>query len=201
MPPPAEPAPNGLILMVEPDAAEAGRAERIITALGFAVCRFRSPAELLASARLAKAAGILVNIHAPGLPNGRDLLTLLIRQANRAPTLIVAVPPGEPAPVPCGLATVAVPYQAAELREAVIAGGSGQPATKSNPASPPRSLTRRESQVLQAVVAGRSNKQIAAELGISVRTAEVHRARLMAKLGARNLAELLRLAVAAGLVL
>jgi FixJ family two-component response regulator len=59
-------------------------------------------------------------------------------------------------------------------------------------------LTHRESEVLTGVVAGRLNKQIAHELGIAEKTIKVHRARVMAKTGARSLAELVRNAVRAG---
>jgi two-component system, LuxR family, response regulator FixJ len=55
------------------------------------------------------------------------------------------------------------------------------------------SLTARERQVLQMVSTGKLNKVIAADLGVSRRTIEVHRARLMAKLGARSLAQLVRI--------
>jgi two-component system response regulator FixJ len=58
-------------------------------------------------------------------------------------------------------------------------------------------LTSREMQVLEALVGGQSNKVIAYELGISVRTVEVHRARMMERLGVRRLAEAIRLAVIA----
>lgn len=60
-------------------------------------------------------------------------------------------------------------------------------------------LSPREREVLDLLVAGKPNKLIAHELGISQRTAEVHRARLMARLGARSLAEAVRLAVKAEL--
>jgi FixJ family two-component response regulator len=53
-------------------------------------------------------------------------------------------------------------------------------------------LTRREHQVLQHVVVGRLNKQIAADLGITEKTIKVHRARAMEKMGAATLAELVR---------
>jgi FixJ family two-component response regulator len=55
------------------------------------------------------------------------------------------------------------------------------------------SLTPREKEVLQLVVAGQHNREIAEALGISVRTAEVHKARIMDKLGAANGADLVRL--------
>lgn len=60
-------------------------------------------------------------------------------------------------------------------------------------------LTPREREVLQHVVAGRLNKQIAAALGTVEKTIKVHRGRMMAKLGVRNVAELVRLAERAGL--
>ena len=60
-------------------------------------------------------------------------------------------------------------------------------------------LTPRERDVLTSLIAGRSNKEIAREFGISPRTVEVHRASLMTRLGARNLAEAVRMGLAAGL--
>ncbi len=59
-------------------------------------------------------------------------------------------------------------------------------------------LTPREGDVLKQLVAGRPNKVIAHELGISPRTVEIHRANVMDKLGCRSLAEVVRLAFAAG---
>jgi FixJ family two-component response regulator len=51
-------------------------------------------------------------------------------------------------------------------------------------------LTHREHQVLQAIVSGHANKQIAASLGISVKTVEIHRGRVMQKMRVRSVAEL-----------
>ncbi len=56
------------------------------------------------------------------------------------------------------------------------------------------SLTAREKQVMSYVVAGKLNKQIAAELGISAKTVENHRARVMDKMGVKGLAELVHIA-------
>lgn len=55
------------------------------------------------------------------------------------------------------------------------------------------SLTERQRQVLDLAVAGLSNKEIAERLGISFRTVENHRAWMMERMGARNLAELVRM--------
>jgi two-component system response regulator FixJ len=56
-------------------------------------------------------------------------------------------------------------------------------------------LSPRERDVLDALMAGRPNKLIAYQLGLSVRTVEVHRARMMERLGVRQLAEAVRLGV------
>lgn len=56
-------------------------------------------------------------------------------------------------------------------------------------------LTQREREVMERVVAGRHNREIAAELAISPRTVEVHKARMMDKLGVSSVAELVRLSL------
>lgn len=60
-------------------------------------------------------------------------------------------------------------------------------------------LSPREREVLEGLLAGLPNKTIAYDLAISPRTVEIHRARVMDKMGARSLSELIRLALAAGL--
>jgi two-component system, LuxR family, response regulator FixJ len=60
-------------------------------------------------------------------------------------------------------------------------------------------LSPRERDVLRGLVAGKINKVIAHDLGISPRTVEVYRANLMAKTGARSMSDLMRIALAAGL--
>ena len=62
------------------------------------------------------------------------------------------------------------------------------------------SLTEREREVLSGIVAGLPNKTIGYDLDISPRTVEVHRANIMSKMEARSLAELVRMAIAAGVL-
>lgn len=62
-------------------------------------------------------------------------------------------------------------------------------------------LTRRERQVLEHLIAGQPNKVVAYKLSISPRTVEVHRANLMAKMQARSLSDLVRMALEAGISL
>ena len=59
--------------------------------------------------------------------------------------------------------------------------------------APASELSGREREVLQLITNGQSNKEAGRELGISPRTIEVHRARVMEKLGAKNTADLMRI--------
>lgn len=66
--------------------------------------------------------------------------------------------------------------------------------------TPPDRLTPRERHVLQLVAEGKTTKEIAAELGVSVKTAEAHRARLMKRLGIHTTAGLVRYAIREGVI-
>jgi DNA-binding NarL/FixJ family response regulator len=85
------------------------------------------------------------------------------------------------------------PPVASRLSAAVRAEHESRPAVVDH-------LTGREREVLQGIAQGRTNKEIAAELGISHRTVETHRESLMNKLEIRTVAELTRFALGAGIV-
>jgi DNA-binding NarL/FixJ family response regulator len=81
--------------------------------------------------------------------------------------------------------------------------GSGQPPAPAPAASRHKNgsrLSSRETEVLQLIAEGRANKQVAADLSISVKTVEKHRQRLMEKLKIHDTAGLTRYAIAAGIV-
>jgi len=63
------------------------------------------------------------------------------------------------------------------------------------PANPRSRLTPRESQVVQLLAEGKTSKEVGVELGISVKTAETHRANIMRKLGLHSVGELVRYAI------
>jgi FixJ family two-component response regulator len=87
------------------------------------------------------------------------------------------------------------------LAEAVAldAAGRAQWETRNTVAGRLATLTPRERQVLEKVVAGRLNKQIAAELGTVEKTIKVHRSRVMQKLHAASLIQLIEIAKLAGI--
>ena len=94
------------------------------------------------------------------------------------------------------------------MRHEMARLGIRAPSTPSAPSSAPPAieagpllddLSKRQRQVLAGIVRGCANKVIAWELGLSVRTIEAYRAQLFERLGARNAADAVRLALAAGL--
>jgi DNA-binding CsgD family transcriptional regulator len=87
-----------------------------------------------------------------------------------------------------------LPGQAAMPADGYDGEGSA-PATGTDTSAPLRELTQREHQVLELIVHGRSNKQVARELGIEVRTVEAHRRNIYGKLGVKNTAELVQVAI------
>jgi two-component system response regulator FixJ len=96
---------------------------------------------------------------------------------------------------------IAKPFDDEPLLAAIEAalGRASHDHTIADAASLVVTLSPREREVLDGVMAGRSTKVIAFDLGISPRTVEVHRARMLDRLGVRNIAGAIRLAVIAGL--
>ncbi|MBV8592942.1 MAG: response regulator [Caulobacteraceae bacterium] len=82
------------------------------------------------------------------------------------------------------------------IRSSLSAGGRGTPAGDDPTAAKLALLSERERQVLDGLIEGQANKVIALNLGISPRTVEIYRAKLMAKMEAASLAELVRMVVA-----
>jgi two-component system, LuxR family, response regulator FixJ len=151
------------------------------------------------------------------MPGGMDGITLLAKLARRGAALPVVVVTGH-ADVPLAVRAmragavdfVEKPYPKERILLAVSEAldAAAEPAAERGAADSASAaaaqarlaaLTPRERMVLRGLVCGSPNKVIAHELGISPRTVEAHRAAVMEKLGARSLAEAVRLALAAGL--
>jgi PAS domain S-box-containing protein len=88
---------------------------------------------------------------------------------------------------------------AVERAETLFRAGESRRAAGADARAKLDRLSRRERQILEGLVGGLSNKAIARDLGLSPRTVEMHRANMMAELGAATLSDALRLALAAGL--
>jgi DNA-binding NarL/FixJ family response regulator len=88
------------------------------------------------------------------------------------------------------------PFFSAKVSETVLEGFlKSQPASTAETAEAPGRLTPREREIVQLLSEGKSNKEVADALGISVKTAETHRAAIMRKLELQSLADLVRYAI------
>lgn len=195
------------VLVVEDDPDWAALASEALAEAGFAVEAFATPGELLARDSWPRAGCLLLDVHLPGM-DGIDLLRELRRRGVALPAVMMTafgdVPLAVRAMREGAFDFVEKPFSPADLvgrvAEAVSAGSvpprsadpGGEIATRLG------SLSPRERQVLELVVAGLANKQVAARLELSVKTVELHRAHLMQKMKASSLAELVRLALGAG---
>ncbi len=89
-------------------------------------------------------------------------------------------------------------YLSPVISESLLEGGGPVGPAAAGPAPAP--LTARERELLRLIGTGRTNAQMAMDLGISIKTIERHRTHLMQKLNAHNLVELVRTAIARGLI-
>lgn len=88
-----------------------------------------------------------------------------------------------------------------DMHEASFAGPAGEPpAGPSAPSAPIESLSEREREILIEVAKGHTSADIAQRLGLSAKTVETYRARMMQKLGLRSRADIVRLAMECGLL-
>ncbi|OAM88305.1 response regulator transcription factor [Termitidicoccus mucosus] len=92
------------------------------------------------------------------------------------------------------------PYFSASILKRLRDAARRARETGASRAKPSRPLTTREAEVLQLVAEGAANKQVAAELGISIKTVEKHRQQLMDKLDIHDTAGLTRHAIATGVI-
>ncbi len=174
---------------------------------GFKVATYASAAEFLAALPNLPAEGcILSDISMPGM-SGIELARRLQDIGSRLPVILMTGHADVPMAVEAMKSGVRdfieKPFADEVLLEALNAALASGAAIASGIDQAARDriadLSPRERDVLNGVVAGKANKIIAYELGISARTVEIYRANLMSKTGARNLSELMRIALAAGL--
>lgn len=146
---------------------------------------------------------VITDVRMPGL-DGLDLLHRLNALRFRRPVIVMTAHGDVPKAVQAMKAGAAdfveKPFRPQDLL-ALIEQLSGPPSTAGEEGAAARmaSLSPREREVLDRLIAGKPNKQIARELGLSHRTVEVHRARMMERLGVSSLAEAVRIAVEAEL--
>ncbi|MGB3809471.1 MAG: response regulator FixJ [Parvibaculum sp.] len=197
------------VFIVDDDADVRDSLRALLESARFNVVDFDSARAFLTAPR-AHGGCMIADIRMPDM-DGLELQEELTRQNVGLPVIIVTghgdVPLAVRAMKAGAVDFIEKPYDDELLLESVRrALDAGQQQNRQTSTADPvraglvASLTLREREVLEHLIAGQPNKVVAFELGISPRTVEIHRAHLMEKMQARSLPELVRTALAAGVV-
>jgi two-component system response regulator FixJ len=197
-------ADNPIVHIVDDDAAVRQSLAFLLGSAGVAVRLYDSATAFLAGLSELKDGCLITDLRMPGM-TGLELLHELRDRACGLPAIVVTghgdVPLAVEAMKAGAVDFIEKPFDQEAILSAVHAaldraggGDHGEgPAIKARLGT----LSERERQVLDGLIAGHPNKTIAHDLGISPRTVEVYRANLMTKMAARSLSELIRMAILA----
>jgi len=188
------------IYIVDDDPAVRDALSVVFDMEGFVVETFSDGDTFIQSAQKAQPACVILDVHMPGR-SGIDILKALNGENYPAPIFIISGQGDIPMAVEAirngAFDFIEKPFTADAVVERIndgIKAMSERQQGNSNAAfAGAELLTRREKEVLKEITDGASNKEAGRTLGISPRTVEVHRARIMEKLGARNAADLVRI--------
>ena len=190
------------VFVVERDDALRADLRDCLAAHGFAVRDFRSAESFLEILPAAGPACVVVDQHLPGLSGpalqqkllgNAALAVVFVTDSGDVPTVVEAMKQG-------AVDFLAKPIQEEQLVAAVNRGlqnamrAEAQRQARDRFLERVQRLTAREREVAVCLVAGLSNRQIATDLGMTEKTAKVHRSHVMAKLEVGSVAELVRLA-------
>ena len=202
-------SPGGATVCVIDDDASIRKAlARLLQSTGYDVQTFASSGTFLARSPEPRPACIVLDVQMPDL-DGLGLQERLSADDNAPPVVFLSghadIPMSVRAMKKGAMDFLTKPVDEQALR-AVIEQAIASDEARQEEREEARmvrerleTLTSREHDVLRHVIAGRLNKQIAGRLGISEKTVKVHRGRMMDKMSARSVAELVRLTAAAGI--
>ena len=199
---------KAVIHVVDDDAAMRDSLAFLLEVNGFQPEVFESANSFLGKALSNAPACVVSDIRMPGM-NGIELVRKLKSEHIPCPVILITGH-GDVALAVESMKAGAIdfiekPFDDSVLLDAIRSALETRPSTHGDDAARAEAqkrlaeLSPRERDVLQGLIAGKINKVIAHELSISPRTVEVYRANLMAKMGARSVSELMRIALAAGL--
>lgn len=192
-------AQDKTLYIVDDDPAVRDALSVVFEAEGFTVESFSDGDKFIESASRKHPACVLLDVHMPGR-SGIEILKALNAEDYPAPIFIISGQGDIPMAVEAirngAYDFIEKPFTADAVVQRVEEGISASNRTTldvSGTFQGAEHLTRREREVLTEITSGASNKEAGRKLGISPRTVEVHRARIMEKLGARNAADLVRI--------
>ncbi len=195
------------VFIVDDDPSVRAALSVLLSGEGYQVASFVEGEAFLAAARSRTPGCVLLDVHLPG-SSGLDILKQLDAQSYPAPVLVISgrgdIPTAVEAIRTGALDFIEKPFDtvavAARVRSAIDGwhNGNGKDSILARDFSGHDRLTARERDVLERIAQGASNKEAGRELSISPRTIEVHRARIMEKLAAKNAADLVRIVLRGG---
>ena len=208
-PRPSPPTPRPSVFIVDDDAAVLKSLARLLRSAGLAVVTFSSPSEFLVRHDPNAPGCLVLDVAMPGL-NGLELQQALVAGGHEMAIVFLTghgdIPMGVKAMKRGAVDFLTKPVNDADLLNAVLVAIEKDRlqrharAETSDIQQRLATLTPREREVLQHLITGQLNKQIAADLGTVEKTIKVHRARVMAKMKVRSVAELVHLAERVGIV-
>jgi FixJ family two-component response regulator len=191
------------IVVIDDDASMRKALENLFKSVGFEVELFSSPQEFLQSQRPDRPGCIVLDVRFPGR-SGLDMQRDLANAEAQLPVIFITgygdIPMSVRAMKAGAVEFLTKPFREQDLLDAVGTALEKDRTRRSGETrlaelrSRYQTLTARERQVMSLVVAGRLNKQIAGELGVSEMTVKMHRRQVMRKMQAAGVAQLVRLA-------
>jgi two-component system response regulator FixJ len=203
------PSDKGVVHVIDDDEAMRQSLAFLVGAVGMEVQTYESAEAFLEIAPTVKAGCVITDVRMPGL-SGVELLRQLRDRQVSIPVIMITghgdVPLAVEAMKIGAMDFLEKPFDdealLASVRSALdqLDRDQKRQAERGDIEGRLATLSNRERDVLQGLVAGHANKQIAYDLGISPRTIEIYRANLMTKMQAASLSDLVRMALIAGLL-
>lgn len=197
------------VFVVDDDQAMRNSLKWLIESVGMRVETYASADDFMRHYYPGRAGCLLLDVRMPGM-SGLDLQDHLARESIRIPVIIITghgdVPMAVRAMKSGAVDFIEKPFNDELLLDSIrnaLAADLEQrshQAERAEIATRLAQLTPREYEVMEKVAAGMSNKQIALDLGVSSKTVEAHRARVMEKMEADSLAELVRMVTRANVL-
>jgi FixJ family two-component response regulator len=190
-----------LVVIVEDDEGVRDGLQDLLRSVELDTLAFGSTHDLLAAALPDRPGCLVLDVRLPGA-SGLDLQTKLIALGNRMPIIFMTghgdIPMSVQAMKAGALDFLTKPFRDQDMLDAIAVAIDRDRARRAERAGMAalealaRTLTARETEVMQQVVKGLLNKQIAHALGISEITVKIHRGNVMRKMGAGSVADLVR---------